>query len=53
MRQAGTIAAPGLIALEQMVAWLAEDHLNARRLAEGLAGIPGIEADLGTVQTTR
>jgi threonine aldolase len=51
MRQAGIIAAPGIIALEQMVARLAEDHLNARRLAEGLAMMPGIEVDLSTVQT--
>jgi threonine aldolase len=51
MRQAGIIAAPGIIALKQMVARLAEDHLNARRLAEGLAAIPGIKVDLSRVQT--
>jgi threonine aldolase len=51
MRQAGIIAAPGIIALAQMVARLAEDHLNARRLAEGMAAIPGIKVDLGSVQT--
>jgi threonine aldolase len=51
MRQAGIIAAPGIIALDQMVSRLAEDHLNARRLAEGLAKIPGIQLDLSTVQT--
>jgi len=51
MRQAGIIAAPGIVALEQMVDRLAEDHLNARRLAEGLSQVPGIELDLSTVQT--
>jgi threonine aldolase len=39
MRQAGTVAAAGIIALETMVDRLAEDHQNARRLAEGLARI--------------
>lgn len=42
MRQAGIIAAAGIIALEKMIDRLAEDHANARRLAEGLARIPGI-----------
>ncbi len=42
MRQAGVLAAAGLIALEQMPARLAEDHANARFLARELAGIPGI-----------
>ncbi|MBX5477015.1 MAG: low-specificity L-threonine aldolase [Clostridia bacterium] len=51
MRQAGVIAAAGLVALETMVERLAEDHANARRLAEGLAGIPGFRVDLETVQT--
>lgn len=51
MRQAGVIAAAGIVALEQMVDRLAEDHANARRLAEGLAGIPGITIDLSRVQT--
>jgi threonine aldolase len=41
MRQAGIIAAAGIVALEKMVERLAEDHANARRLAEGLAQIPG------------
>jgi threonine aldolase len=43
MRQAGIIAAGGLYSLEQMVDRLAEDHMNARQLAQGLAEIPGIE----------
>jgi threonine aldolase len=42
MRQAGVIAAAGVVALETMVDRLAEDHANARRLAQGLAGIKGI-----------
>jgi len=42
MRQAGVIAAAGIVALETMVDRLAEDHANARRLAQGLAGIRGI-----------
>jgi threonine aldolase len=51
MRQAGIIAAAGLYALEHHVERLAEDHANARRLAEGLAGIPGFELDPETVET--
>jgi threonine aldolase len=51
MRQAGIIAAAGLVALEQMVDRLAEDHLHARLLAERLAATPGIVVDLATVQT--
>jgi len=51
MRQAGVIAAPGIVALELMVERLKDDHSNARRLAEGMSRIPGIEVDLGTVQT--
>jgi len=43
MRQAGFIAAAGIVAIEQMVDRLAEDHANARRLAAGLGGIEGIE----------
>jgi threonine aldolase len=51
MRQAGILAAAGLIALEQGPARLHEDHATARLLAEGLAEIPGIAIDLSTVQT--
>ena len=51
MRQAGVIAAAGIVALTDMVARLPEDHVNARRLAEGLADIPGISIDLDTVQS--
>jgi threonine aldolase len=51
MRQAGIIAAAGIVALEQMVARLAEDHANARMLADGLATFPQIAIDLETVQS--
>ncbi len=51
LRQAGVLAAAGIVALETMVERLAEDHANARRLAEGLAAIPGVEVDLEAVQT--
>jgi threonine aldolase len=44
MRQAGVLAAAGLIALEETPQRLPEDHRNARFLAEGLARIPGIQA---------
>ena len=44
MRQAGVLAAAGIVALEEIVPRLAEDHVRARRLAEGLAAIPGVEA---------
>lgn len=43
MRQAGVIAAAGLVALTEMVDRLAEDHANAARLAAGLAGLPGLD----------
>ena len=51
MRQAGILAAAGIIALENMVERLEEDHKNARILGEGLDGIGGIKVDLETVQT--
>jgi threonine aldolase len=51
MRQAGILAAAGLIALEEMPKRLATDHANARFLAEQLTGLPQIELDLATVQT--
>jgi threonine aldolase len=51
MRQAGVLAAAGLIALEHGPARLQEDHDTARLLAEGVAAIPGIRIDLSTVQT--
>ena len=51
MRQAGVLAAAGLIALEEMPARLHEDHANARFLACGLGEIPGIALDPAAVQT--
>jgi threonine aldolase len=51
MRQIGVLAAAGLYALDHMVDRLAEDHANARTLAEGLAEIKGITLDLWRVQT--
>ncbi|UCD19953.1 MAG: low-specificity L-threonine aldolase [candidate division WOR-3 bacterium] len=51
MRQAGIIAAPGIVALGRMVDRIADDHKNARRLAEGIARIPGLSIDLPTVYT--
>ncbi len=51
MRQAGILAAAGLIALNQMSLRLDEDHANAQALAHGLAELPGIEIDLPKVQT--
>jgi threonine aldolase len=51
MRQAGIIAAGGIFALRHHVKRLAEDHANARRLAEGLAALPGVALDPSTVET--
>jgi threonine aldolase len=51
MRQAGIIAAGGVYALEHHVKRLADDHANARRLAQGLAALPGVIIDPATVET--
>jgi threonine aldolase len=51
MRQAGVLAAAGLIALEEMPKRLAEDHANARLLADGLVGLPGVAIDPSKVAT--
>lgn len=51
MRQAGVIAAPGLVALRTMTGRLQEDHDNARALAEALARMPGLAIDLHSVQS--
>jgi threonine aldolase len=51
MRQTGVLAAAGVVALNTMVDRLADDHANARTLAEGLAELPGITCDLARVQT--
>jgi threonine aldolase len=51
MRQAGVLAAAGLIALEEGPKRLHEDHANARLLAEALAAMPGVSLDPETVET--
>lgn len=51
MRQVGILAAGALYALEHQRSRLADDHANARALAQGLARLPGIELDPDTVQT--
>ncbi len=51
MRQAGIIAAAGIVALESMTDRLAEDHAHARRLAEGITKIPGLATDPARVLT--
>lgn len=51
MRQAGIIAAAGLYALEHQVERMAEDHTNAKRLANGIVGAPGIAIDPDGVET--
>jgi len=51
MRQAGILAAAGIIALERMVDRLEEDHANARQLAEALASMQGIDLDPSQVET--
>ena len=45
MRQAGVLAAAGLVALEESPKQLPEDHANAKRLAEGVAELPGVKID--------
>jgi threonine aldolase len=51
LRQAGIVAAAGLYALDHNVERLAEDHENARALAEGLAELPGASLDVSKVET--
>jgi threonine aldolase len=51
MRQAGVLAAAGLVALRKGPARLAEDHANAARLADALAGLPGVDVDPAAVRT--
>lgn len=51
LRQAGIIAAAGIFALTHNVDRLADDHANARRLAEGLTRLPGLELDRPAVET--
>jgi len=51
MRQAGILAAAGIVALTEMADRLADDHINARKLAEGLANMEGLSVDLDVVMT--
>jgi threonine aldolase len=51
MRQAGILAAAGIIAVETMIDRLAEDHVRARFIAEEIAKLPGLSVDLASVQT--
>ena len=51
MRQAGVLAAAGIVALETMVDRLAEDHARARRLAQLLSTIPGVQLAMGMPQS--
>ena len=51
MRQVGVLAAPGIIALTEMVDRLKDDHARAKALARGIAGLPGIHIDPSTVET--
>jgi threonine aldolase len=51
MRQVGVLAAAGIVALTEMVGRIGEDHVRARRLAEGLAALPAVEIDPARVYT--
>lgn len=51
MRQAGIIAAAGIVALEKMIDRLADDHANAKLLAEGISKIPSLKVDMASVET--
>ena len=51
MRQAGVLAAAGLVAMDTMIDRLADDHANAKKLAEGLANIDGLSVDPERIQT--
>jgi len=51
MRQAGVLAAAGIVALSEMVDRLADDHANARKLAEGLAAMPGVTIDQSQIKS--
>ena len=51
MRQAGVLAAAGIVALNEMVDRLADDHVNARKLAKGLADMEGLNIDPNGIKT--
>jgi len=51
MRQVGVLAAPGIIALTEMVDRLKDDHIRAKALARGISGLPGVKIDAAAVET--
>ena len=51
MRQAGVLAAAGIVALTENIDRLADDHAHAKELAEGIAAVPGLAADPASIQT--
>ncbi|OGD17940.1 MAG: threonine aldolase [Candidatus Aminicenantes bacterium RBG_16_63_16] len=51
LRQAGVLAAPGIIALTAMTKRLGEDHGRAKKLAEAIAGLPGVSLDPASIET--
>jgi threonine aldolase len=51
MRQAGVLAAPGIIALTDMTGRLGQDHARAKKLAQAIAGLPGVSLDPAEVET--
>ena len=51
MRQVGVLAAPGILALTEMVDRLVEDHIRAKRLAQAIAGLPGVRLNPEEVET--
>ncbi len=51
MRQVGVVAAAGLVALDSMIDRMADDHVNAKKLAEGIAELEGIALDPGEINT--
>jgi threonine aldolase len=51
MRQAGIIAAAGIVALDRMIDRLADDHKNAQRLAQGISQIDGLSIEPAKVQS--
>jgi threonine aldolase len=51
MRQAGVLAAAGIVALNEMVSRLADDHANARKLADGLSDMEGLDIDPNGIKT--
>lgn len=51
LRQVGVLAAPGIVALTEMVGRLKEDHVRAKKLASGIAGLPGVRLNPEEIET--